>query len=116
MRQINLYEAKTNLSRLADEAPGGEEIVIARAGKPLVRLVPCRAEDAPRRPGQAQIWVGEGFDAPPDGEPRAPLPGGRPRYARGGTPIVQLLPDTHASLYCTQDKPRLPPRWRPPRP
>jgi prevent-host-death family protein len=78
MRQINLYEAKTNLSRLVDEALGGEEIVIARAGKPLVRLVPCRDEDEPRRPGNARIWMAEDFDAPLDGELGAAFRGERP--------------------------------------
>jgi prevent-host-death family protein len=78
MRQINLYEAKTNLSRLVDEALGGEEIVIARAGKPLVRLVPCRAEDEPRLPGKAKIWMAEDFDAPLDGELGAAFRGERP--------------------------------------
>jgi len=40
MRQINVHEAKTHLSRLLDEAEAGEDIVIARGGKPVVRLVP----------------------------------------------------------------------------
>ena len=78
MRQVNLYEAKTNLSRLVDEALSGEEIVIARAGKPLVRLVPCRAEDKPRRPGKAKIWISDDFDAPLDGEIGAAFRGERP--------------------------------------
>lgn len=38
--QINIYEAKTQLSALLDKALAGEQVVIARAGKPLVRLVP----------------------------------------------------------------------------
>jgi prevent-host-death family protein len=47
---VNLYDAKTQLSRLVDRAIAGEDIVIARAGKPVVRLVPV--EDAvPRQPG-----------------------------------------------------------------
>jgi prevent-host-death family protein len=47
---MNIYDAKTHLSRLIDRAQAGEDIVIARAGKPLVRLVPI--EDAlPRQPG-----------------------------------------------------------------
>ena len=78
MRQINLYEAKTNLSRLVDEALGGEESVIARAGKPLVRLVPCRVEDEPRRPGTAEIWMAADFDAPLEGEFGAAFRGERP--------------------------------------
>ena len=68
MRKVNLYEAKTNLSRLVDEALAGEEVVIARAGKPLVRLVPCRKKDQPRRPGNEVIWMADDFDAPLDGE------------------------------------------------
>lgn len=47
---VNLYDAKTQLSRLVDRAIAGEEIVIARAGKPVVRLVPVDGA-APRRPG-----------------------------------------------------------------
>ncbi|MEA2744731.1 MAG: hypothetical protein QOF90_3689 [Acetobacteraceae bacterium] len=47
---VNLYDAKSQLSRLIDRAAAGEDIVIARAGKPIVRLVPV--EDAlPRQPG-----------------------------------------------------------------
>ena len=47
---VNIYQAKTQLSRLVDRALGGEEILIGRAGKPLVRLV--RIEDLdPRTPG-----------------------------------------------------------------
>jgi prevent-host-death family protein len=47
---VNIYEAKTQLSRLVDRAAAGEDIVIGRAGKPLVRLVPVD-ESAPRQPG-----------------------------------------------------------------
>jgi len=47
---VNLYDAKTQLSRLVDRAVAGEDIVIARAGKPVVRLVPVDAA-VPRRPG-----------------------------------------------------------------
>jgi prevent-host-death family protein len=47
---VNIYEAKTKLSRLVDRATAGEEILIGRAGKPLVRLVPVE-ELGPRKPG-----------------------------------------------------------------
>ena len=47
---VNIYEAKTQLSRLVDRAAAGEEILIGRAGKPLVRLVPVD-ELLPRKPG-----------------------------------------------------------------
>lgn len=47
---VNLYDAKTQLSRLIDRALSGEDVLIGRSGKPLVRLVPV--EDAlPRQPG-----------------------------------------------------------------
>jgi prevent-host-death family protein len=47
---VNIYDAKTQLSRLIDRAAAGDDILIGRAGKPMVRLVPV--EDAvPRQPG-----------------------------------------------------------------
>ena len=47
---VNLYDAKAQLSRLVDRAAAGEDILIGRAGKPLVRLVPVD-EIKPRTPG-----------------------------------------------------------------
>jgi len=47
---VNIYEAKANLSKLIERATSGEDIVIARAGKPLVRLTPV-APIGPRVPG-----------------------------------------------------------------
>jgi prevent-host-death family protein len=49
--QVNLHDAKTHLSRYVDRALAGEEVVIARAGKPLVRLMPVSDERPPRRLG-----------------------------------------------------------------
>ena len=49
--QVNLHDAKTHLSRYVDQALAGEEVVIARAGKPLVRLVPLAAAVGSRRGG-----------------------------------------------------------------
>jgi prevent-host-death family protein len=56
--QINIQAAKTHLSRLVDQAAAGEEIVLAKAGKPLVKLVPYAAARPPRVGGQlkGQIW------------------------------------------------------------
>jgi prevent-host-death family protein len=61
----NMHEAKTHLSRLAERAADGEEIVIARNGRPLARLV-SMPERRTRRLGLARgrIDVGEDFDAP----------------------------------------------------
>lgn len=67
MKQVNVYEAKTHLSRLLQEAIEGEEIIIARDGKPLVRLVPV--EQAAPRPllGLMKgISIADDFDAPLD--------------------------------------------------
>jgi prevent-host-death family protein len=48
--QVNLYEAKTQLSSLVERAAKGEEIVIAKAGKPMARLVPVAVEQAGAEP------------------------------------------------------------------
>ncbi len=49
--QVNLHDAKTHLSRYVDRVLAGEEVVIARAGKPLARLVPLESQPALRRGG-----------------------------------------------------------------
>ncbi len=49
MRTVNIHEAKTHLSRLVDAAAKGEPFIIARAGKPLVKVVPLDAPAAPKR-------------------------------------------------------------------
>ena len=66
VKTLNLYEAKTQLSRLVDEAARGEEIIIAKAGKPKARLVALAPTKIRRRPGVAKgrIWISEDFDAP----------------------------------------------------
>lgn len=62
---VNMHEAKTHLSRLVERAMKGEDIVIARAGEPAVRLVPCDPP-APRVPGGAKhlFTVHDDFDDP----------------------------------------------------
>lgn len=62
---LNLYAAKTQLSSLVEEAAGGAEIIIAKAGHPRARLVALRPT-ARRRPGRAKgrIWMSDDFDAP----------------------------------------------------
>ena len=73
--QVNLYEAKTQLSRLVERASAGEEIVIAKAGKPVARLVPLAPPT--RRPGQwkGQIVRSPDFDEPLPDEILGPLLG-----------------------------------------
>lgn len=66
MESINIHQAKTHLSKLVDRAADGHEIVIAKAGKPMARLVPYAAKREPRRPGalRGKIRVKKDFDAP----------------------------------------------------
>ncbi len=69
-KTVNIYEAKTNLSRLVDEAARGEEIVIAKAGRPRARLVPMGRRAKPRKPGawKGRVVIAADFDAPlPEG-------------------------------------------------
>ena len=49
MRLVNIHTAKTHLSRLVNEVAAGEEVVIAKAGKPVARLAPFDARREPRR-------------------------------------------------------------------
>jgi len=62
----NLYEAKSSLSRLVERAAAGEEIVIAKAGKPLAKLVSLVKDPKPRQPGgwEGQVYISEDFDEP----------------------------------------------------
>lgn len=61
---VNTHQAKTQLSRLLERVAAGEEIVIAKSGKPLAKLVPFR--EAVRQPGRlkGKIKIGRDFDAP----------------------------------------------------
>jgi prevent-host-death family protein len=68
MRTINIHAAKTQLSRLVDAAADGEEIVIARAGRPVAKLVAARGHPGRRRLG----ILGGRLRTPPDFD--APLP------------------------------------------
>jgi prevent-host-death family protein len=66
METVNVHDAKTNLSKLLAKVELGEEVVIARAGKPVARLVPY-VEELARRPFglyKGQIWMSDDFDDP----------------------------------------------------
>jgi prevent-host-death family protein len=68
-KTVNIHTAKTNLSTLIAEVEAGGEVVIARAGKPVVRLVRHEAKNKKRpdrRPGQmkGKIWIGPNFEDP----------------------------------------------------
>jgi prevent-host-death family protein len=64
MRMVNIHEAKTHLSRLVDEAAKGEPFVIAKAGKPLVKVVPL--EEPPKRPIRRLGFLEGQFQIPDD--------------------------------------------------
>lgn len=65
---VNIHEAKTHLSRLLARAAAGEDIVIAKAGRPIARLVAYEGRSAPRQPGQlrGRIRMAEDFDDTPE--------------------------------------------------
>jgi prevent-host-death family protein len=66
MTMVNIHAAKTHFSRLIDQAAAGEEIVIARAGKPVARIVPLEAPKPPRMLGllKGSLVIPDDFDAP----------------------------------------------------
>jgi len=66
MQTVNIHEAKTHLSRLLEQVAGGEEIVIAKAGKAIARLVPLDAAPKKRQLGllKGKLNVPDDFDAP----------------------------------------------------
>lgn len=66
MTQVNLYDAKTHLSDLVERAARGEEIIIAKSGRPRARLVPLTERTAPRRPGalKGKLVMRKDFDLP----------------------------------------------------
>ncbi|WP_213697465.1 type II toxin-antitoxin system Phd/YefM family antitoxin [Acetomicrobium sp.] len=64
--KVNVHEAKTNLSKLLAQVEEGKEVIIARAGKPVARLVPIERQTVQRIPGSAKgkLVIADDFDAP----------------------------------------------------
>ena len=64
--EVNVHEAKTHLSRLLEQAMAGEDVVIMRSGRPLVRLIPVASAPVRRKLGTAKgdFVVPDDFDAP----------------------------------------------------
>lgn len=65
-KTVNVHEAKTHLSRLLSRVEAGEEIIIARSGRPVARLLPLEAPGAKRVFGtdRGRMWIAPDFDAP----------------------------------------------------
>ena len=64
MKISNIHEAKSQLSKLIESALAGEEIIIAKAGKPLVKLIPYQEEKSSRTPGgwEGKVVMSDNFD------------------------------------------------------
>lgn len=64
--QVNIHEAKTHLSKLLARVQEGEEVIIAKAGRPIARLVPMIERPTKRVPGSAKgkVVIAPDFDAP----------------------------------------------------
>ncbi|HEY6305072.1 MAG TPA: type II toxin-antitoxin system Phd/YefM family antitoxin [Candidatus Angelobacter sp.] len=64
--EVNVHEAKTHFSKLLQRVAAGEEIIIAKAGVPVAKLVPVVAKHAKRKLGlySGEIWMADDFDAP----------------------------------------------------
>ncbi len=63
---VNIHDAKTHFSQLLDRVMNGEEVIIAKSGKPVARLLPISDRSASRKPGSAEgkIWISPDFDSP----------------------------------------------------
>lgn len=68
MKSVDIREAETQLSRLLQEVAEGEEVIIARAGKPIARLLAYTESSEPRSPGawRGQVWMADDFDETPE--------------------------------------------------
>ena len=66
MKTVNIHAAKTHLSSLIENALAGEEIIISKAGKPMVRLAPLKKRDIRKTLGmwKRKAWISDDFDAP----------------------------------------------------
>ena len=66
--QVNVHEAKTHLSRLLERVEAGEEVVVARAGRPIARLIPFQRRQEPRVPGmwRDRVTFADDFDVTPE--------------------------------------------------
>lgn len=84
MRVVNIHEAEADLSRLLDDVAAGEEIVIARSGRPVARLVPLSDSLKPREFGRMRgtIHLADDFDEPLPPEAVAAFEGDAPAGER----------------------------------
>jgi len=64
--QVNIYEAKSNLSKLINQVIAGEEVIVAKSGNPVAKIVPFEKPAQNRKPGSAKgkLIISDDFDAP----------------------------------------------------
>lgn len=64
MQVFNIHQAKTNLSRLIEKTQKGEDVIIAKSGKPVAKLIPFKKKLKLRKPGlwKGKVWVSPDFD------------------------------------------------------
>jgi prevent-host-death family protein len=64
MQTVNIHQAKTNLSKLIEKTAKGDEVIIAKAGKPIAKLIAYKEELKPRTLGlwKGKVWVSDDFD------------------------------------------------------
>lgn len=70
MHVVNIHRAKTQLSKLLEQVQSGEDVVIAKAGTPIARLIPYappKRKIAPPGAMEGEGWIADDFDAPIDG-------------------------------------------------
>ena len=62
--KVNIHQAKTHLSRLVEDVASGNEVLIAKGGRPMARLVPLGRDETPRRPGllKGKLRISDDFD------------------------------------------------------
>jgi len=80
---VNIHEAKTHLSRLLERVQAGEEITIAKAGRPIARLIAIDDRPKDRVPGNDRIVIHPNFDDP--------MPEWDPDYMHPEDPLRELL-------------------------
>jgi prevent-host-death family protein len=66
VEMVNIHDAKTHLSKLLQRVIAGEEILIAKSGKPIAKIIPFEQHPEPRTPGSAEgkIWIAPDFNDP----------------------------------------------------
>jgi prevent-host-death family protein len=97
---VNIFQAKTQLSKLIEKVEGGEDVIIARAGKPVARLTKLTQEKPKIRFGglKGKIWIADDFDDPLPPEVLAEFEDGpvfppEPDDQREAPPQVDSKPD-----------------------